>query len=303
LAVSGSTYFAVWQDWPGAGDTDINGIMFSASGWPTAGSPIIPISAQPDALNQYFPRVSSNADCSPSTRYLVVYEQWSGQGDIWAARVGTNTSVSDRSAIPAAQGTQMWPAVGSNGPGLEFLVAWNHHGDAGAPPVGGGPDIHAAKFTCLALPVSSFTVEAANGSQSQPEIAWTGDSYQIVWDDTRQGVNNSDVYGIGVRPGGELIGTAVSISSGSSSEVGSALVGGAAANGLVAYYHLDANFGTDTAWARWLHWSAQGEGCAAAHECRTGYCVELGPAGHRTATGTGFLTRPTTAPGLRIPVS
>ncbi|WP_043713138.1 hypothetical protein [Corallococcus macrosporus] len=82
----------------------------------------------------------------------------------------------------------------------EFLVVWSdEHGE--------GPenaDIYGnrVKEDGTILDGNGFPISDAEGTQSTPDVEWTGKSYQVVWTDDRNG--NPDIYGARVSKTGTV---------------------------------------------------------------------------------------------------
>jgi hypothetical protein len=148
------------------------------------------------------------------TNYLVVWTDYrvdNGCG-IYGARVNQSGTVLDPAGIPisTAAGYQVTPAVSFGG--TSFLVVWTN--DSSGP-----HDIYGARVSQFGTVLDSvgIPVSTAEGEQGYPALSFDGTNYLVSWEDTRNGLDNADIYGARVSqsgivldPSGISISTAVS---------------------------------------------------------------------------------------------
>jgi hypothetical protein len=121
--------------------------------------------------------------------YLVV---WSASrdgslSDILAARVGPDGARLDAAPIvvSGAAGDQVLPDVAFDG--TNYLVVWQDQR------AGGDKNIHAARVSPAGVVLDPASIAIAEpGNQLNPEVAFLGTSFLVVWEDTRNTL--SDVY-------------------------------------------------------------------------------------------------------------
>lgn len=131
------------------------------------------------------------------TNYLVVWEDWRNESDLYCARVAANGSVLDQFPIlvSAAEGHQSYPQVAFDG--TNYLVVWEDWRR------GVYSDIYGARVSTsgTVLDPNGLPITAATDDQTVPAVAFDGENYLVVWQDYRNGSNN-DVYGGRVTPQG-----------------------------------------------------------------------------------------------------
>ncbi|HTW92002.1 MAG TPA: hypothetical protein VMH22_09870 [bacterium] len=134
--------------------------------------------------------------------YLVVWEDHrSGSYDICGARVSPQGALLDPSGfvISAAPFDQRYPDVGFDG--TNFMVAWQDSRR------GSGYDIYCARVTPqgTVLDANGIPVCADPNDQTYPAVAFGDTNFFVVWQDSRNLPDTSDIYGARVTPGGQVL--------------------------------------------------------------------------------------------------
>jgi hypothetical protein len=206
VAHDGTNFLVVWQDGRN-GTNDIYGARVSGTGTVLDASGI-PIS------------MGGGAKASPSvthagTNSLVVWQD-SRNGttsDIYGARVNGAGAVLDASgiAISTAPNRQAAPAVADNG--TDFLVVWEDARN------GTTSDIYGARVNAsgAVLDASGIALSTGTNNQTAPAVANNGTDFLVVWQDTRNGASNADIFGTRVSAAGAVLnagGIAISNASG-----------------------------------------------------------------------------------------
>jgi len=156
--------------------------------------------------------------------FLVVWQdRRSGTSyDIYGTRVTSAGAVLDSTgiAISTAMYGQYCPVLAFDGE--NFLVVWEDERS--------GSDIYGARVTSAGavLDTAGIAISAVSGNQSpEPAIAFGGENFLVVWRDARS--SSSDIYGVRVTPGGDVLdtaGIAVSTATGTQSDPAVASDGG-----------------------------------------------------------------------------
>jgi hypothetical protein len=139
------------------------------------------------------PRAASNAAAT-----LITWQEETGQGDVFAARISPSGVVLDAPPLALARGfpEQAEPAVATDG--LDWLVVWierrtSRFQIAGARVSGSGQ----------VLDPTGFLISPGPGAQGGPAVAWDGEQYVVAWADARSTTTGSDVMAARVlRDGG-----------------------------------------------------------------------------------------------------
>jgi len=142
------------------------------------------------------------------TGWLVVWTEdrasVGGGTDIWGTRVASDGSVTDPYGLVISSGTfnQRHPEVASRG--SEALVVWEDT-RASAP---GFRDIWGARVGTDGVPIETngFPIAVAAWDQRDPDVAWNGTDYLVVWQDGRFG-GADDIFGNLVTSGGGVTDT------------------------------------------------------------------------------------------------
>ncbi|MHC4251396.1 MAG: PKD domain-containing protein [Planctomycetota bacterium] len=125
---------------------------------------------------------------------LVVWQDGSGSDlDIRAACVDSSGTVQGAGAfdVCAAAGDQSWPAVASDGTG--FLVVWQDERS-------GTAEVWAARVDAdgNVAEADGFQVSSGTGAENYPDVTytgWAGGEYLVVWQDSRDGITDWNIYG------------------------------------------------------------------------------------------------------------
>ena len=180
IIFSGNQYFVIWID-NRAGNSDIYGSRISTDGivLDTAG---IPISTATDEQNN--PQVVFEGD-----NYFVVWEDWrNGAPDIYGARITLEGEVLEPDGIPISTATdgQYSPQVTFGG--NTYFVVWedwrNNYND-----------IYGARVTLDGdvLEPDGIPISTAIYDQLSPQVTFGGNTYFVVWEDSRNN-NYYDIY-------------------------------------------------------------------------------------------------------------
>jgi hypothetical protein len=198
VAWDGTSFLVVWRDHRSGSffEPDIYGARVSGTGSvldPTG----IAISTATD--EQSLPAVAWNG-----ANFLVVWsDHRSGTNyDIYGARVSATGSVLDATGIPvsAAANSQSSPAVAWNG--TNFLVVWDDWRS------GSCCDVYGARVSGAGsvLDAAGLAISTAAGGQTEPELAWNGTNFLVVWQDGRSGgFVEADIYGTRVSAAGSVL--------------------------------------------------------------------------------------------------
>ena len=138
------------------------------------------------------------------TNYLVVWTNGNPgtvTGDIWGARVSPSGTILDANgfAINTNTSVQSTPAVAFDG--TNYLVTWIGSSNSNL------NDIDGARVTKagVVLDASGFTISGAANTQNNPQVAFDGTNYLVVWADNRNGNTNGDIYGARVTKAGVVL--------------------------------------------------------------------------------------------------
>jgi N-acetylneuraminic acid mutarotase len=196
VAWNGTNFLVAWADRRSGTDTNIYSTRVSTSGVVTNPNGKVVSSA---ANDQSFPVARANS----SGQWLVVWQDGrSGSStDVYGSRIAKNGTVSDPSGIKisAAVRDQRRPTVASSG--TTWFVAW---GDRR--PANGSSDIYGTRVTTTGSVTnpSGVAISTAAADQSNPQVAWNGTTFLVVWSDYRSG-SSLDVYGSRVNASGTTL--------------------------------------------------------------------------------------------------
>ncbi len=143
-----------------------------------------------------FPR--SPAVAWNGTAYLVTWaDDDAGNLDVFGARVNPAGTVLDATGltVASAPGDQDSPTVASDG--HDFFVGWQDLRS------GSGSDIYGSRVSGAGaiLEPTGLPVSTAAGDQSDPDVAWNGSRYVVVWQDGRSPAS-VDIFGTRVSAAG-----------------------------------------------------------------------------------------------------
>ena len=136
------------------------------------------------------------------TNYLVIWQDGrNGMGyDLYGARVTPDGTVLDLNGIPISTAAhhQLYPSAtfGES----NYLVVWEDYRNHDTI-----PDIYGARVNQqgIVLDSSGFPISTANGKQCQPDVAFDGTDYLVVWRDERSG--RSNIYGTRLNQAGIVL--------------------------------------------------------------------------------------------------
>ncbi|MBN2465498.1 hypothetical protein JXD38_07745 [candidate division WOR-3 bacterium] len=162
-----------------------------------------------DTNNALVPAPGSQSNAAiafDGTNYLVVWEDQRGGGypDIVGARVTPAGVVLDPAGFTISQATyeQGHPAIAFDG--TNYLVVW----DDGRR--GHVFDIFGARVTpaAVVLDPSGIIIARSSNDRRNPDVAFDGTDFLVVWEDDRTGLDSTDIYGARVTTGGAVLDTA-----------------------------------------------------------------------------------------------
>jgi hypothetical protein len=194
LAFDGSNYLAVWEVVsPNPDTSDIHGARVTPAGvvLDTAGLMISTVAGWQEP-----PAVASDGG-----NYLAVWQDARGgqDSDIYGARVTPSGVVLDTAGITisTAADRQLSPAVAFDRE--NYLVVWEEG-------LISDRDVCCARVTPAGavLDPAGLSVSSAVGCQELPAVAFDGENYLAVWQDTRSGVS-TDIYGARVTQAGAIL--------------------------------------------------------------------------------------------------
>jgi len=193
VAFDGTNFNVSWQDWRGLA-CDIYCARVSAAGVVLDPSGVAVSQTEDD---KGYPRAAFGG-----SSFLVVWQgDRGGSYSIFGARVDTNGVVLDPSgiALSTTANDQWLPAVGSDG--TNFLVAWQDSR-------GGDYDIYGARISPsgTVLDARPIPICMASDEQHDPDLAFDGTNFLVVWEDFRNG--RTDIYGTRVTRAGVVLDSA-----------------------------------------------------------------------------------------------
>ena len=190
VTFGGNYYFVVWDDWRSGIDQDIYGARVNQAGTlldPTG----IAISTAGDA--QRYPAITFNG-----TNYFAVWSDWRDEGDIYGARISTAGIVLDPTGIEictTSVAEKDLPSVVFGD--VNYFVVWSDFRF--------DVDIYGARVNSSGtiLDPAGILVTMQSNNQWNPQVAFDGTNYLVVWEDNRTG--SSDIYGARVSPTGVIL--------------------------------------------------------------------------------------------------
>lgn len=207
VAWNGSTHLVVWHDDRVALAYDIYGARVAANGTVTDSAGFIITNA---TGTQNYPDITAQG-----TTFMVAWaDTRAGGNDIYGAQVSGSALVTPANGqvISSAAGTQMIARVASDG--TSAVVAWVDYRTT--PP--GNSDIYGTMIN------SAGTVQSPSGvlygtaanPQANPQVAFDGTNYLVVWEDLR--AIGADIYATRVSKAGAVIDVGFPISVASNSQ-------------------------------------------------------------------------------------
>lgn len=189
----GSTFLVVWED-NRAGNWNIFGARVDAASWTVLDPAGIAISTAGN--NQQRPDITFDG-----TDFMVVWQdQRNGNWDVYGTRVNAQGTVQDAAGIAIFTQTnnQQNPAVAFDG--SNYLVVWQHSG--------ADWNIYGTRLDTglTVLDPNGIPISPAPNDQQNPEVAFGGDQFLVVWQDYRTGAGGSrwDIYGARVDDLGDV---------------------------------------------------------------------------------------------------
>jgi hypothetical protein len=200
VASNGTNWLVVWQDSRNVGAIGIYGARISYNGTPLD-TTALPISTQPGGV-KLSPVVASAAG-----NYLVAWADSRNSPppfyDIYGARIRGDGTLMDPAGIAICTAhTQFTPAVASDG--TNYLVVWQDAREVNA------SDIYAARLRQdgNVLEPNGFPVSADTNGQYEPDVAFDGVDFLVVWSQFAHGTPpgyQDDIYGARVSRGGVVL--------------------------------------------------------------------------------------------------
>ncbi len=190
LAYNGAHYLAVWEDyrnWP----INIYGARVNQAG--------IVIDTTGILISIAEGRHECPSVASGNTNYFVVWQNYHKyMNDIFGARVTQSGTVLDPNGIVVSTATndQRHPSIAFDG--TNYLVVWEDNRS-------GLSDIYGARVTesGVVLDPNGIGISIVIEDQKNPDVAFDGTNYIVVWEDSRSGYN--DIYGARVTQTGVVL--------------------------------------------------------------------------------------------------
>ena len=151
------------------------------------------------------PAGATRPRASDGANFLVVWANERGRTtDIFGARVSAAGEVLDKPAIAisTARRDQAHPSVAFDG--TNYLVVWTDDRSSRTDAFE-RPDVYGARVTRegVVLDRTGIPISTARGYQGNPDVAFDGNSFLVVWDDSRTG--SMDIYGTRVSRTGAVL--------------------------------------------------------------------------------------------------
>ena len=192
IAYGSDEALVVWQDMRVGIDVDVYGSRITG-----AGEVLDPagIGIATRTNNQWYPKVAFDG-----TKYLVVWVDAAGHGNIFGGRVGTDGTVLDPEGFLVSADGEYEASPDVTFDGTHNAVVWYdlHFGALGL-------DIYAARVTeaGVLLDPQSIPVSTAAIPQRRPRAASDETEFLVVWDETRD--RSRDIRGVRLTPEGEVL--------------------------------------------------------------------------------------------------
>ena len=190
VGFDGTNYLVVWYGYP----TVVSGYEIWGRRVDKSGVVVDTIDIEICVANnnQQYPKVGFDGN-----NYLVVWEdERSGEYDIYGSRVDTSGAVLDTIVICDQIYDQYNPAIYFDGE--DYLIVWTDYRngtDKG--------DIYGARIDTAGTVLGEIEISCAVMDQRDPELAFDGENYFVVWEDWREGVWS--VYGTRVSKTGVVL--------------------------------------------------------------------------------------------------
>ena len=145
-----------------------------------------------DLLPAFYEQMPPAFACA-TTRCLAAATVATFESDVVLTRLEGTVRLDDPPLVPTHSANRQWfPAAASNG--VDYLVVWSDVRQTGAA-------IRAARLSGVGPWIDEASIEVApvRGWQTWPTVAWTGESYLVVWSDL------DGLYGTRVSTDGRLL--------------------------------------------------------------------------------------------------
>ncbi len=191
VASDGTNSLAVWSDFRrgGTGTSDLYGARVSSSGvvLDTNG-----IGISVGGGYHFNPRVASNGK-----DYLAVWCNYTGEADIYGARVDSSGRVLGGFTISGAVNTQSYPSIAYDG--NNYFVVWEDWRNDKS-------DIYGARVDTSGhvLDTTGIAISTKPTNKYSPSVAFDGLNYLVVWVDTSI-ASDCDIWGARVSPSGVVL--------------------------------------------------------------------------------------------------
>jgi subtilisin family serine protease len=197
VAWNGKDYLVAWADRRTGGSTDIYGTLVSPTGVVATTNGKLLGQASGDQLA---PSARALTASTTGAAWLLVWqdERNVDNADIYGNRVSPSGTVASLGGVPisTASNDQRRPSVASDG--TMWMVAWgDRRPDDATTTIDRDSDIYAARVSAngtLLAPTGGIPVSTVERDQAQPQIAYNGTKFFVVWGDYRSG-STLDVYG------------------------------------------------------------------------------------------------------------
>jgi Secretion system C-terminal sorting domain len=196
----GNTGFvAVWTDERnGSNNFDIYGTRISPEG-----TIIDPSGFAISVIANFYNQSMASVSCD-GTNYLAVWtDEQPANKDILGIRINQTSVILDSLPIPISisPGNQYSPSVAFDG--INYFVTWTDERNLPT----SYADIYGARVSQsgIVLDPDGIIISAAPYDQQLPSIAFDGNDYLIAWQDRRNGLDNSDIYGARVTQAGTVL--------------------------------------------------------------------------------------------------
>lgn len=217
VAFTAGQFLVAWDDRRTDASGDVYGARVRAGDGQVLDALGIPISTGPAPLVDN----ASIAASASANDFLVVWpQQENSSATFYGARVDSNGDVIDASAVAFStpDTTSRWaaqPTIAFDG--SNFLVMWHK---AGSPYGLYGTRVNPSNLARLDTPPLLFT-SYGNNVERTPKVASGANGYLVVWEDSRDRQEISDIYGVRVALDGTVLDpTAIAIGTGPSSQFG-----------------------------------------------------------------------------------
>ncbi len=159
---------------------------------------------------QTAPAVAYNTETG---HFLVAWEDARGDGyDVYARAVeGGSGDMEDAFIVDEDGNDQRYPDVAANEANGEYLVTWQHDN-------GSDEDVYGRRATTTAGVDDPFAITTAADDQQHPAVAYNaaGNEYLVAW--THSNGSDDDVHARRVGAGGGLLGSELTLASGSAEQ-------------------------------------------------------------------------------------